>query len=86
VGRATIVASSKNEVALEGYENHGVFTYALLQGLSGAADGQKHGYVSVKGLSAYVENEVPDLTYKMAGYEQVPQSLMPVEDFPFAKD
>jgi WD40 repeat protein len=85
VGRATIVASSRNELALEGYKNHGVFTYALLQGLSGAADEQNHGYVSVKGLSAYVENEVPDLTYKMAGYEQIPQSLMPVEDFPFAK-
>ena len=86
VGRATIVASSKSEVALEGYEHHGVFTYALLQGLSGAADAEKRGYVSVKGLSAYVENEVPEITNKMAGYEQVPQSLLPSEDFPLAKD
>ncbi len=86
VGRATIVASSRDEVALEGYENHGVFTYALLQGLGGAADEDKRGYVSVKGLSTYVENEVPELTMKMAGYEQVPQSLLPVEDFPIARD
>jgi uncharacterized caspase-like protein len=86
VGRATIVASSKDEVALEGYENHGVFTFALLQGMAGAADQGKRGYVSVKGLSAYVENEVPELTMKMVGYEQVPQSLLPVEDFPLARD
>jgi len=33
-----------------------------------------------------VENEVPELTMKMVGYEQVPQSLLPVEDFPLAKD
>jgi uncharacterized caspase-like protein len=73
-------------VALEGYEKHGVFTYALLQGLAGAADAEQRGYVSVKGLSAYVENEVPEITNKMAGYEQMPQSVLPAEDFPLAKD
>ena len=36
-GRATIVASSKDQVALEGYEGHGVFTYILLEALNGDA-------------------------------------------------
>ena len=86
MGRATIVASSKDQVALEGYENHGVFTYVLLEGMAGAADESKRGYVSVKGLSTYIENEVPDVTYRKWGYEQVPQSRLPDQDFPLAKD
>lgn len=64
----------------------GVFTYVLLQGMAGAPDQGKRGCVSVKGLSAYLENEVPDVTYRKWGYEQVPQSALPEEDFPLAKD
>jgi WD40 repeat protein len=86
IGRAMIVASSDTQVALEGYKGHGVFTYALVDGLSGKADGDKNGYVSVKELSTYVENAVPELTYSTWGYEQLPQSLLPREDFPLAQD
>jgi WD40 repeat protein len=86
IGRAMIVASSDTQVALEGYKGHGVFTYALVDGISGKADGDRNGYVSVKELSAYVENAVPELTYATWGYEQVPQSLLPREDFPLAQD
>jgi WD40 repeat protein len=86
IGRAMIVASSDTQVALEGYKGHGVFTYALVDGLSGKADGDRNGYVSVKELSTYVENAVPELTYSTWGYEQLPQSLLPREDFPLAQD
>jgi WD40 repeat protein len=86
IGRAMIVASSDSQVALEGYKGHGVFTYALVDGISGKADGDRNGYVSVKELSTYVENAVPELTYSTWGYEQLPQSLLPREDFPLAQD
>jgi WD40 repeat protein len=84
VGRAMIVASASDQVALEGYESHGVFTFALLQALSGAADTGQTGYVTIKSLSTYVESAVPDLTYNKWGYEQVPQSWLPNQDFPVA--
>jgi WD40 repeat protein len=84
VGRAMIMASASDQVALEGFENHGVFTYALLQALGGAADADKNGFITIKELSAYVESSVPDLTYGKWGYEQVPQSNLPQQDFPVA--
>jgi uncharacterized caspase-like protein len=85
IGRVMIVASSTTQVALEGYKGHGVFTYALLDGIAGKADADKNGFVSVKELSTYVENVVPEITYATWGYEQVPQSLLPREDFPLVR-
>lgn len=82
VGRAIIVASSDTQVALEGYEDQGVFTYALVKGLEGLADANKDGYITVSELSLYVESTVPELTYDRWGYEQVPQKLLPQTDFP----
>ena len=41
---------------------HGAFTYALLEGLQGAADADHDGVLSVSDLFAYVAREVPRLT------------------------
>jgi hypothetical protein len=82
IGRAIIVASSDNQVALEGIEGHGVFTYTLLKGLSGAADPDKKGVVTISGLCSFIEGAVPDITYKKWGYEQVPMKELPRSDFP----
>jgi len=82
-GRSTIVASSKDQVALEGYEGHGVFTYTLLQGMSGAAK-DREGKVTVNGLATYVEETLPKITYKKWGYEQIPQKSLQGMDFPLA--
>lgn len=49
IGRAIIVASSESQVALEGFEDHGVFTYALIQGLLGKADFNKNDQITVGG-------------------------------------
>jgi WD40 repeat protein len=83
VGRATIVASSKNQVALEGYEGHGVFTYALLEALKGKA-ADKDGKITINGMATYVEELLPQLTYKKWGYEQIPQKMLSGMDFPIA--
>ena len=84
VGRATLAASSKDQVAIEGYQDHGVFTYTLLEGLGGKADTNSNGYVTVTELSMFVENLLPEITYEKWGYEQIPQKELPQEDFPIA--
>jgi len=83
-GRATIAASSESQVALEGYEGHGVFTYALLRALRGGADkkGNMNGEVSVNELAEYVSEEVPKLTFKKWGYEQFPMQNLYGRSFP----
>lgn len=80
-GRSTIVASSRDQAALEGYEGHGVFTYAILQGINGGAK-DKEGKVTVNGLATFVEETLPKLTFKKWGYEQIPQKSLQGMDFP----
>jgi len=80
VGRHTLVASSKSQVALEGYEGHGAFSWTLLDGIGGKAANKK-GQITVNSLVSFVETELPDLTYKKWGYEQIPQKSLVGEDF-----
>lgn len=82
VGRHTLVASSKSQVALEGYEGHGAFSYILLDGIKGKAANGK-GMITVNSLVTFVEEALPDLTYKKWGYEQIPQKSLVGEDFQF---
>ncbi|EDZ63148.1 putative cysteine peptidase containing WD40 repe at domain [Sulfurimonas gotlandica GD1] len=79
-GRATISASSKSQVALEGYEGHGVFTYTLIEALKGKGykDDKK---ITINELNDYVEETLPDRTDKKWGYRQMPQSSMYGVDF-----
>lgn len=72
-GQATIAASSDQQSAMEGYKGHGVFTYVLLEGLSGKADLNGDGYISVSELASYAEEKVPELSFEKWGYEQFPQ-------------
>jgi uncharacterized caspase-like protein len=81
VGRATIVASSKDQVALEGYEGHGVFTWTLLEGMKGKA-ASSDGRITVNNLATFVEETLPKITYKKWGYEQIPQKSLMGMDFP----
>ncbi|MBL8012393.1 MAG: hypothetical protein JNN05_00960, partial [Candidatus Omnitrophica bacterium] len=61
---------------------HGVFTYALLKGLSGEGDGNKDGRITVKELEAYLNDRVPELTKKYRGTAQYPNSYARGQDFP----
>ena len=80
IGRATIVASSKNQVALEGYEGHGVFSYTLLDGMKGKAANKK-GEITINHLATFIEETLPELTFKKWGYEQIPQKTLIGSDF-----
>jgi len=80
-GRATLVASSEDQVALEGYKGHGVFTYTLIEALRGEGYGRDNK-ITIKELASYIEDVLPDRTYDKWGYEQVPQSNISGNDFP----
>ena len=80
-GRNYIVASSKNQAALEGYKNHGVFTYSVLEAFSKAYFGDDTT-LSVSALASYIENNVPKITNEKFHYEQFPQKYLNGTDFP----
>ena len=83
-GRATIAGSSNSQVAFEGYEGHGVFTYVLLEALQQADTryGNRDGVTSTGEIASYVNEQVPEITYKKWGYEQVPQVNLHGREFP----
>ena len=47
---------------------HGIFTYHLLEALSGKADNNEDGYVSIQEVVSYLQREVPR-TVKLLGKE-----------------
>jgi hypothetical protein len=82
-GRTVLAASSDKEPAIEGYENHGVFTYSLLKGLKGEADAQKtDGVIYIDELANFLRDNVPLLTQKKWGYEQIPMRNLQGDPFP----
>jgi uncharacterized caspase-like protein len=71
-GRLVITASGANEVALEPADlGHGLFTYFVLEGLSGKADRNGDGIVTVSELYPYLEDQV-DRKSRAAGGRQRP--------------
>ncbi|MGD2029826.1 MAG: caspase family protein, partial [Desulfobacterales bacterium] len=85
-GRATIVASKEDQPALEGFKGHGIFTYVLLSGLKEAdtRNGNRDRLTSIHEMAAYIDEHVPEITFKAFGYEQIPQMNMMGRDFPIA--
>jgi WD40 repeat protein len=62
---------------------HGMFTYVLLKGLEGAADGApKDGKVTINELKSFIDDQVPELTRKMKGRPQYPYTFSRGQDFP----
>jgi WD40 repeat protein len=83
-GQATIVAATDTQPAMEGYEGHGVFTYAVMQALryADAVAGNRDGITGLFELAAYVQARVPEITVRTFAYEQIPQVHMQGTDFP----
>jgi len=76
-----ISLSATNEAQVSnmyGQRRHGLFTYYLLDGLRGAASTEKDRSVSVKGLYAYVLDNVSK-TARKQGVEQTPTIMPPVD-------
>ncbi len=81
-GTHWLTASGSDQFATEFDElGHGVFTYVLLEALSGKADsGDKR--ITVNELKAYVETRVPEVSQKYKGSPQYPSSFGFGQDFP----
>lgn len=61
-GRAVLAATGRDQVALEGYQKHGYFTFALLEALSGRADSDQDKQVDVLEMLNYLDKRVPSLS------------------------
>ena len=65
-GRPVITASNASQAALEGYQRHGVFTWAILDALVNG-DTNHNGAIEVSEIAAHVQELAPRLTEKKAG-------------------
>jgi WD40 repeat protein len=64
---------------------HGLFTYVLIRGLEGEADGApKDGKVTIYELKSYIDDQVPEMTRKLKGKPQYPYTFSRGQDFPVA--
>lgn len=72
VGSTILSAASSVQEALEGYQGHGLFTFVLTEGLKGAADSDKDGFVKTLELADYVDTKVPELAEKVFRHKQYP--------------
>ena len=83
---ANIVVFSATDSATEAQEDanlgHGIFTYALAEGLNGKADSTKKGAISIGALYAFVSDEVKDLS---KGEQEPTFSAAGVKNFVVAK-
>ena len=75
VATVKFLAAAEDQISIPSDEfQHGVFTYALLNGLQGAADqenGDRNGIVTDKELASFLERQVPVLARKL-DHVQVP--------------
>jgi hypothetical protein len=84
-GRYILAAASPQGKALEdGVQGHGVYTYALMEGLAGAAGPRNSSMIEVDALADYVSRRVPELTAP-AGYRQRPMRSAQGENFPIVR-
>ncbi|PTQ78557.1 WD40 repeat protein [Nitrosomonas oligotropha] len=83
-GRYVLAATTEKQQALEGHDQHGVFTWALLEGLKGHASrpGSNDGSISLDELADYVREQVPKITQQKWGFEQIPMRLIQGDSFP----
>ena len=68
-GRAILSASTKSQYAREGYKNHGVFTYTILEALKDK-ENYYRGKIYIHDLARYVKEEMPKKTQKKWGQVQ----------------
>jgi WD40 repeat protein len=85
VGTTVLAASTTTQQALEGYEDHGLFTYVVAQGLMGKGDVDQNGIVNTLGLAHYVDANVPELAQQHFNHPQYPTVETNGQAFPLTK-
>lgn len=82
-GIIVFASSTAGKVSVENpVWNNGAFTKAVIEGISGKADQDSSGHITVAGLNYYIARRVRELT---KGY-QMPTTIMPegISDYPIA--
>jgi len=72
VGSTVLSASSSQQEALEGYKEHGLFTWVLVEGLKGKADANNDGFVKTTEIADYLDDEVPKIAERIFNAAQYP--------------
>ncbi|HPO35853.1 MAG TPA: caspase family protein [Syntrophales bacterium] len=85
VGSTVLSASTGLQEAIEGYNNHGLFTYVLAEGLRGKADYDGDGFIKTAEIANYVDSEVPTLAEKVFKRAQYPIPAPSGQSFPLGK-
>ena len=80
-----IAASLSNQQALEGYKEHGVFSYTVIEALKGKADSNKDGYIKTSELINYIDDTLPQITKEAFGVEQFATFGESGQPFPITK-
>lgn len=76
-------AGSEQQATEFGALGHGVFTYVLMEAISGKADGApKDGKVTIYELISYLDDQVPEISQKYQGQAQYPYTFSLGHDFP----
>jgi uncharacterized caspase-like protein len=85
VGSISIFSSDKMQEAIDEYKNHGLFTYVLVDGLSGNADENKDSLIDATELFGYTSKHVPEIAEKEFGRAQYPTVDIKGQIFPVGK-
>lgn len=80
VGINVIAASDADQPAQEGYRGHGLFTWALLDGLANG-DENKDSFIEIFELANHVGAVVPKISKQQFGFEQRPR-VRTLSNFP----
>jgi WD40 repeat protein len=72
IGATVLAATTTNQDAIEGYNQHGLFTYVVTDGLAGKAANAANGIVSNFSLADYVGAQVPPLALNLYRQDQSP--------------
>ena len=65
-GRPVLTAAAEGQPAFEGYEGHGVFTWALLDALRNG-DRNGNGTIELSEIVLHVQDQVPKISAKLNG-------------------
>lgn len=85
IGTTILTATAKERFAREAADlGHGFFTYSIIRALQGKGDINEDGYITVMEVSAWVDKDLPKLSFEHTKIEQFPQLYFQGNDFPIS--
>jgi Caspase domain len=82
-GRNTIAAAAQGKAAYEGYQDHGVLTYAILEALN-RDEKAKEDVVDLYTVGGYISRRVPEISLQQFNMYQQPKADLK-DNFPLGK-